>query len=252
MLTHLRSLVAQQPDMPDGFDVQVNGKTVRVAIKIVGRAKRMTLRVKAATCRVVLTIPPATRLARAQEFVRAQTQWLHQKLTELPEPAFMRHGAPVMIRGETCIIRHVSRLRGVVCACLEGGVRYLDVPGRAEHAGRKVRDYIKKQARLDIEAAVARYAAALNVSVGRISLKDTKSRWGSCSARGDLSFSFRLVMAPPFVLDYVAAHELAHRREMNHSAQFWLLLNTIAPHTKQAELWLKMHGKTLHRFHFTF
>ena len=122
------------------------------------------------------------------------------------------------------------------------------VHGLPEHAPRRVADFLKREARADLIAAAARHAAALGVAIGRVSIKDTTSRWGSCSASGDLSFSWRLVLAPPYVLDYLAAHEVAHRREMNHGPRYWENVARLFPDYKRAEAWLKAHGATLHRY----
>ncbi len=113
------------------------------------------------------------------------------------------------------------------------------------HFGRVV-DFLKKQARDDLLRAVGRHAAALGVQAKSITLRDTTSRWGSCSSSGALSFSWRIILAPPEVLDYLAAHEVAHLREMNHSPRFWKLVEETCPHTKTSKAWLKAHGSTLH------
>ena len=94
----------------------------------------------------------------------------------------------------------------------------------------------------------ARHTLALGKPHGRIAVRDTRSRWGSCSSKGTLSFSWRLVLAPPFVLDYLVAHEVAHLAHMNHSAAFWALARRLAPRMPEAELWLKVHGPVLHRY----
>ena len=122
------------------------------------------------------------------------------------------------------------------------------VGGAAEHCARRLTDFLKREARADFEAAVARHAARLGVSIARVQVKDTTSRWGSCSSSGALAFSWRLILAPPSVLDYLAAHEVAHRREMNHGAAFWRHTRMLAPHTDEAEAWLKANGAGLHRY----
>jgi predicted metal-dependent hydrolase len=128
------------------------------------------------------------------------------------------------------------------------GEFHLIVGGAALHVSRRVGDVLKREAKADLEAAVQKYAAALNVRPSGITLKDTKSRWGSCAASRRLSFSWRLILAPSYVLDYLAAHEVTHLREMNHSDRFWHLLNDICPETERAELWLKINGPKLHRY----
>ena len=120
------------------------------------------------------------------------------------------------------------------------------VAGAPEHLRRRVVDFLKREAKRDLEPAVMGYAARLGVTVKAIRLRDQTSRWGSCSATGHLSFSWRLVMAPPFVLDYLAAHEVAHLREMNHSRRFWRLVESICPATEAARAWLSAQGGALH------
>ena len=123
----------------------------------------------------------------------------------------------------------------------------IEVPGEAPHVRRRLVDHLKKEARADLASAVARHAATLGVRPTAIRLKDTTSRWGSASARGVLAFSWRLIMAPPFVLDYVAAHEVAHLKEMNHSDRFWTICERLCPATEAAKDWLKKNGAGLHR-----
>jgi predicted metal-dependent hydrolase len=113
---------------------------------------------------------------------------------------------------------------------------------------RRVRDFLEREAKRDLQAAVARHTAALGIPARRITVRDTRSRWGSCSAKGYLNFSWRLILAPPFVLDYLAAHEVAHLKEMNHSPRFWREVHALCPRTEEAERWLKRHGTDLHRY----
>ncbi len=124
----------------------------------------------------------------------------------------------------------------------------LCVAGERAHLSRRLHDFLKREARRDLTEASRRYAAALDVSIGRITLRDTASRWGSCSSSGALSYSWRLIFAPPFVLDYLAAHEIAHRREMNHGPRFWKAVDMLYPDRERAERWLKVHGPELHRY----
>jgi len=132
------------------------------------------------------------------------------------------------------------------------GRRLLCVAGHTAHVARRITDYLKREAKRDLEAAVARYAERLGVKVRRISIRDQASRWGSCSTSGALSFSWRLVLAPRYVLDYLAAHEVAHLQEMNHSVRFWRLLGRICPDMERAKAWLDVHGTDLHRYGIAF
>jgi predicted metal-dependent hydrolase len=117
-------------------------------------------------------------------------------------------------------------------------------------AGTRVKAFMKLQARDALAAASDRYAAAVGKSYARLSLRDTRSRWGSCSSQGVLMYSWRLIMAPPQVLDYVAAHEVAHLVEMNHSQAFWDVVEDIFPNHKPCRKWLREHGDKLHRVQF--
>jgi len=113
---------------------------------------------------------------------------------------------------------------------------------------RRLADWLKREARRDLTLASERYAQAMAVSFHRLAIRDQASRWGSCSSDGSLSYSWRLILAPSFVLDYVAAHEVAHLKHMNHGVRFWRLVLTHCPMAPQARLWLRRHGVTLHRF----
>ena len=120
--------------------------------------------------------------------------------------------------------------------------------GRAAHLARRLTDWLKAEARRDLLAATHDYAEALEVKHRRVSIRDPASRWGSCSAKGDLSYSWRLILAPPFVLRYVAAHEVAHLVELNHSAKFWAVVRGLNPDVVSARRWMRTHGRDLHRY----
>jgi predicted metal-dependent hydrolase len=122
----------------------------------------------------------------------------------------------------------------------------LSVSGHFEHAPRRLENWLRKRAAEAIRARVDSHCESLGLSCRRIGVRDQKSRWGSCSSNGNLSFSWRLIMAPPHVLDYVAAHEVAHLREMNHSPRFWALVRRAVPEYEKAQGWLKANGQELH------
>lgn len=229
--------------------MMVRGRPVEIAVRRNAAARRITLRVKNATGQVVLTLPKRTSLMHGHDFALRQVDWIADRLETVPQPVPFARGRTIPLRG----VPHRLVWRGVrgitrVEPPVAGQVRVIGVYGPEEHFSRRVLDFLKREARKDIEPAVKRHAAALNVPVGRISIKDTVSRWGSCSVKGDLAFSWRLVLAPPFVLDYLAAHEVAHRREMNHGDRFWKHVYRIFPETDAAETWLKTNGPDLHRY----
>jgi predicted metal-dependent hydrolase len=130
----------------------------------------------------------------------------------------------------------------------DSGERILCVAGEPAHIERRVLDYLKREVRNDLQKAAQSYAQALGVKVKRLSIRDQSSRWGSCTSAGSLSFSWRLILAPPYVLDYLAAHEVAHLVEMNHSARFWRVVARACSHVERAKTWLDTHGNDLHRY----
>jgi hypothetical protein len=128
------------------------------------------------------------------------------------------------------------------------GEALLCVAGDAPYVQRRVADYLRREAKRDLDAASRRYARALGAAVARVSVRDTSSRWGSCSATGALSFSWRLILAPTHVLDYLAAHEAAHLLELSHAPRFWRIVRGICPEMDRAKAWLDAHGADLHRY----
>jgi hypothetical protein len=125
------------------------------------------------------------------------------------------------------------------------------VAGQAPHVDRRIGDFLRREAKRDLEIASLGFAAALGVAVKRVAVRDQASRWGSCSSTGVLSYSWRLILAPPLVLNYLAAHEVAHLAEMNHSARFWRLVQRLCPDHQRARVWLDVHGSDLHRYGLT-
>src|SRR5262249_21059317 len=151
----------------------------------------------------------------------------------------------VPLRGVPHRIHHTAR-RGTVSVETIDGTAMIVVAGDAAHIRRRVIDFLKREARRDLEPRVLHFARALGVGVTAIRLRDQTSRWGSCTVTGHLSFSWRLIMAPPFVLDYLAAHEVSHLIEMNHSRRFWRLVEWLCPRARQARAWLNAEGAKLH------
>jgi predicted metal-dependent hydrolase len=231
------------------LDVTYAGDTHRVTLKRVPSARRYTLRVRAATRDVVLTMPARGSLSGARAFVERQAGWIAARLSRLPAPQPFAAGALVPVRGTMHQIIHLPAGRRPAWLQAEAeGLPCLYVTGDAVHLPRRVRDFLIREARRDLEEAVLRHAAAVGIAARKLTLRDTTSRWGSCSAVRALSFSWRLIMAPPHVLDYLAAHECAHLRHMDHSKDFWALTHALTPEVDRAEAWLKAHGSTLLRY----
>jgi len=233
----------------DHLDVAHEGAVYRVSLKRVTGARRYTLRVRTATRDVVITMPKRGSLSAARDFAQRHAAWIAARLHRLPVAVPFRHGSPVPVRGVDHLITHNDQLRGgTFLDSNDEECSRLVVCCSPEHLSRRVHDFLKREAKKDLEAAVRRHTDRLGFAARRITVRDTTSRWGSCSASGALSFSWRLIMAPEFVLDYLAAHEVAHLVHMNHSDAFWDLTRSLAPHTDRAESWLHAHGASLHRF----
>ncbi len=209
------------------------------------QARRLSLRVSQIDGRVTLTMPAAARETEALAFVRAHRDWIADALAGVPAPCAVSFGSELPIEGRTCLI--VAR-PGAGPPRLDG--ERLLVCGDAGGAGRRVAGFLRALARQRLQAACSRHAGTLGKPYRKIRLADPRARWGSCSAQGDLMFSWRLIMAPPAVLDYVAAHEVAHLAEMNHAPAFWACLESLLPGHDGARRWLRRNGGSLHRFRF--
>jgi predicted metal-dependent hydrolase len=228
------------------LEVDTPGGPVPVALRRDRRARNYTLRVKGAVATPTLTMPFHGSLREARTFLDRHRAWLLRQLEKAPLPRPVANGAPVPFRGVPHRIRCTGMSRGAVVAAAEGGESVLIVPGAEAHLRRRLFDFLKHEAKRDLDRAVTRHAETLGVTVKSIRVRDTSSRWGSCTTAGNLSFSFRLVMAPPFVLDYLAAHEVAHLREMNHSRRFWKVVQSLCPDHGRARAWLVAYGPGLH------
>jgi predicted metal-dependent hydrolase len=234
---------------PDQIEVAHGERRFTVAVRRKAAARRFTLRVSSASGEVVLTLPERADFTAARRFADAHGGWIAARLAKRPERQPFQPGAMVPLRGIPHRIVHWSSVRGVTRAAMDrDGQPIIAVAGEALHVARRVTDFLKAEALKDLTVAVQRHSAALGLPARRIRVRDTVSRWGSCSSRGDLNFSWRLILAPPLVLDYLAAHEVAHLKEMNHAHRFWALTHSLCPRTEEAERWLKAHGAGLHRY----
>lgn len=217
---------------------------VEIVLKRSARARRFSLRVSRLDGRVTLSLPSRAREAEAMAFARSQEEWLRETLAGMPVRAGVVIGGEVPVEGR--MLRLVQGTgRGVR---IEGDS--LRVPGDPAQAGARVGAFLKALARERLVAASDRYAAEIGRKVTRVSLRDTRSRWGSCAHDGSLMYSWRLVMAPPSVLDYVAAHEVAHMVEMNHSDRFWAVVERLYPRWQVQRKWLHAEGQALHAYRF--
>jgi predicted metal-dependent hydrolase len=244
-----RALLFRRPVEPQAIEIPFDDAVYLVRLRRHRLARRYTLRIQAATREVVLTLPPRGSVKEAKAFARKHGGWIAARLGRLPQLVPFEHGTVVPLRGVPHRIVHRRGVRGTVWTERDGnGNPLLCVAGEAPHVPRRVADFLKRQVRRDVEVASRRYADKLGVPLKRITVRDQTSRWGSCSTTGALSYSWRLIFAPPYVLDYIAAHEVAHLVEMNHSPRFWRLLERIHPGLQRAKVWLDVHGTDLHRY----
>jgi predicted metal-dependent hydrolase len=224
--------------------LKIDGRVLEVRLRLNPRARRMIVKVNPATGEVSVTAPSRRGLVHALDFARGQQDWIKGQLAKVPGLVPLGAGATIPFQGIPHEIRAAAR--GPAPVWLDHGIIW--VRGQEVHAGRRVQDFLKKQARKALEARVLDLAPRLNVKASRITVRDTASRWGSCSSGRSLSFSWRLILAPGFVLDYVVAHEVAHLREMNHSPRFWAHVKSLVDDIDAPQDWLKRHGRELQRY----
>jgi hypothetical protein len=226
--------------------LKIEGRAVEVSVKLNPRARRLIVKVHPASGEVSVIAPSKRSLERALEFARGQTDWIARQLAHVPSRVALVPGAHIPFRGKDHVIARGEELRIPVWVDEDEAV--IRIGGRLEHAPRRLLDFLKRQAKRELETRAISFAAQLGTKPTRITVRDTASRWGSCSSTRSLSFSWRLILAPPTVLDYVVAHEVAHLRQMNHGSAFWRLVRDLVGDVKRPQAWLRQHGMGLHRY----
>ncbi len=233
--------------------LKIDGRNVEIIARTNPRARRYIVKVDPSTGEVSVVSPSSRSLDRALDFARKERSWIADRLADIPVPVPLEIGAPILLRGVEYVVRSgetasASVRRGPVWIDRDSVRPTLRVGGLAEHAPRRVLDWMKREARTRIDEKVGEYATLVGVRPKRVTIRDTSSRWGSCSSTRSLSFSWRLIMAPPYVLDYVVAHEICHLREMNHGPRFWRLCQALIPSMEKPQAWLSDNGAWLHRY----
>ena len=208
------------------------------------RAKRISLRISQLDGRVTMTMPKRLAEREAMEFARSKEAWIRRHLDARGADVTVGMGSEVPLGGKMYPVMAGTGRRVEITP--DG----IFVPGPEARVGRRLGAHLREIARDRLAGASDDYAARLGRSYARISLRDTRSRWGSCTSDGGLMYSWRLIMAPPEVLDYVAAHEVAHLAQMNHSPAFWAEVTRIYGDYAAPRGWLRSHGSTLHRYKF--
>ena len=207
------------------------------------RARRVSLRIDPCGGAVVVTLPPRAGRHAGMALLVDHAAWVSARLAALPDAVPLAAGSRLPLHGVEHLVRHVPRLRGG--AWIERGE--ILVAGDASCHSRRLAEFLRAEARRSLSALVEVKSRRARVQPRRITIKDTSSRWGSCAANGNLAFSWRLVLAPAFVQDYVAAHEVAHLRHMDHGPQFWGLVDSLAAEMDRSVAWLRSDGPRLLR-----
>jgi predicted metal-dependent hydrolase len=215
---------------------------VTVELRRSARARRLSLRVSSLDGRVTLTVPKGTPERVARAFAEEKARWLQDAVGRVALPV------PVVIGAELPVEGRPHRIVAGAGRAARLGPGTIEAPPGRE--GPVIETLCKQIARNRLDTAVAGYASDLGRPYGRITLRDTRSRWGSCSSAGNLMFSWRLALAPAPVLRYVAAHEVAHLAHMDHSAAFWATCRALCPETDDHRGWLRTHGSRLHSYQF--
>lgn len=243
----MRTIRIFSDNIPSTVLVDAGGERIPVRLIVNPRARRIAVRIDA-TKREAVAVSPSNRQAnKAAAFAAERAVWIAHQLAQLPEAAPFKSGAVIPLRG---VDTRLKRIDGRLPATLEKGPSPRLVIGAqdAEIFSGRVKRYLMAEAKSDFTRRVAAHAAVLKVSPAGIQVKDTRSRWGSCTADGVLAFSWRVILAPSYVLDYLTAHEVAHMVEMNHSPRFWSLVRKCAPDYAKGRAWLRRHGQTLHAY----
>jgi predicted metal-dependent hydrolase len=232
---------------PTTLVVNAEGSPISVRLLINPRARRIAVRIDPTTREAVAIAPSSRQANKAAAFAAERAVWIAHQLSQLPQAAPFSPGGAVPIRG---VDYRLKRVDGRVPATLEKGPipRLIVGAPDADIFAMRVKRFLMAEAKTDFTRRVAAHAAVLRVTPAGLQIKDTRSRWGSCTADGVLAFSWRVVLAPPYVLDYLAAHEVAHLIEMNHSAKFWSLVRKCCPDYINGRNWLRNSGQSLHAY----
>ena len=231
-------------------DSNIEDMGARVEVRRHAGARRLTLRVSRTRRAVIVTIPLQCDLNEAGSFISRNIDWVRERLDNLPDPVLFVHGSAMPLRGEphAIVFTGSGPSRLVELNRTAAPRPEICVPGTNATAEKRLRGWLFDEAKRDLDSAVMVHAKRLNVQPKRIVVRDQTTRWGSCSTTRVLSFSWRLVLAPPAILEYVAAHEVAHLAEMNHGQRFWALVRKTLPDFETSKRWLQVYGLDLHRY----
>jgi predicted metal-dependent hydrolase len=239
-------LLRRAPTPPQALTF--GAREIPLKIRQSPRARRIALRIDAGADSVELVLPRRASLSAGLDFLESRRGWIAARIAGMPAHVAFTDGAEVPVLGVPHRIHHLGTRRAGGERIVTVIDREIRVVGDPQHLGRRVRDHLVALARAELSRRARALAQRIDKRVQRITVRDTKSRWGSCSASGNLAFSWRLILAPEPVLDYVVAHEVAHLAHMNHSQRFWRLVEELAPGAAGQRDWLKHHRARLLRY----
>jgi predicted metal-dependent hydrolase len=225
------------------YSITINGETLPVLVRKRRGSRRFVIRYQPLAHAISLTLPSYASIKQGLRFIQEKHFWIERQISRKPTSVPFCDGQVIPVLGKNYTLKHAGG-RGLVRIDGEN----ILVPGDAQFMSRRVREWLKAQARLEITKLSQDKSARIGVRVKKISLRDTTSRWGSCSHDGNLSFSWRLVLAPYEVLEYLVSHEVSHIREANHSPSFWAVVAQLFPPYEQAQQWLRSHGAELYAY----
>lgn len=223
--------------------LHINGEEIPIVVRRHPSSRRMVIRYQPLQNFIALTLPRYVAIRQGLDFVSSKYDWILRQRESHPPVIAFADGCCIPVQGVSHTLRYVGG-RGVVQ--VQAGELW--VHGAPEFMARRVEAWLKERARQEITQLAHEKAAQLGTRISRITLRDNSSCWGSCTSGGRLSFSWRLILAEPEILNYVVCHEVAHLLEHNHSQRFWRLVESLCPHWRASREWLKQHGKLLYAY----
>ncbi|WP_375207408.1 M48 family metallopeptidase [Hyphococcus sp.] len=228
-------------------EINIGARAAPLIARVNRRAKRLILKVDPIAGEIHVTAPSKRAVPEAIRFAKDRIDWIASQLADELRAKPFANGMQVPYEGSQYIILHDDKLRGAP-RIENDGEPAIVVGGRAEHLNRRLCDWLKREARRRLTERVDHHCAQLGKKRGALRVRDTRTRWGSCSSEGDMSFCWRLIFAPPEILDYVAAHECAHLVHMDHSPAFWRVVRELGADAGVAARWLDANGPGLYAY----
>lgn len=233
--------------------ILIEGQEIPCCVTPHAKAKKVWFRYKDDGI-LRITVPRGLPQKELMDLIKKNTTWIreHYNLARPLPPVEegIRDGAPLRYMGQKLTLRLEEGPKGRVT--IEQTAKHLHLKADPSLTPADIASVLthwyREEARSVLTEKTATLAALMNVSFKKIFIKDQKTRWGSCSAKDNINYNFRLVMAPESIIDYVAVHELAHLTHPNHSREFWDLVGRHCPHYKEARKWLKENGSSLKQF----